>query len=238
MVFDGIANNIIAKSVTSPRLSSIADRFGGVMSKITGGSYKVGLSRTGYFLSTMVKPCDKLSVKEGIVSINGKPSFSGPELFKGISRKDIEVTPTMCTTQGMISSLRWDIIGNAPELHSSISSLLFKGMYLGAYLTSHYNNNMEFGVFTVFCALTVIPFHRLIRYSTGSRDKEIKLSNVEEKKARIIEGTSTFWHAGYAPLDNRNRDTILIKKSSWIQTALSRMKKHIFWGLPNIPLSG
>ena len=185
----GISSVIISKVVASPRLGRTADIFGGVMSKLTSGRYKTGLSRKAYQLSGMVSEGDVLSVKNNKLFLNGS-SVLRDDIFRKIERNNIQVTKAMRTPEGMASSLRWDIIGNAPEMcyslssmaSISISSIIFAVVLSTGPLTDLSADKLIAAINMV----PFLPFHKLITLFIGTGDSEYKLTNVEGLKARVI----------------------------------------------------
>ena len=225
MAISGLKNRIIAKTLSSPRWGRAADVFGRVMSKATFGHYRTGLSRTAMQLSSAVKEGEILKVTRGLVYSNGKLINYDPVLFNGIER-EVKVTPEMCTAGGMASALRWDLIGNAPEFYAAAISVASKAIILGLYSSAHHDPAFDRGFYSILFALSVIPFHRIIRLCTGSRDKEIKLTNVEGHHAKIKYQTGSIWKAGEAPFDDR---TVITVKTSSIDRdpVIAHEKAHL-----------
>ena len=219
---------VISKTISLPRLGRAADIFGSAISTVTSGHYKVGLSRAGYQMAQQVRVGDILQVENGQVLSNGRVLYENASLLQGIKRDRVEVSHAMCTPEGMISSLRWDIVGNAPEFLVKAIPFATKLSMAGMYLWLRNGSGLD--IADIAFSSLVIPYHRLIWLFTGSRDKEFKLTNVEGHHVKIKYKKLPGSIAGYVTGFLRNKGTVLINvenKGRDIKPVIAHEKAHV-----------
>jgi len=107
---------IVERSLTSPKLGKAADAIGKVLLVLTSGHYKVGLTRIAFQLSQSIKPGDVLKIQAGQIIINDTTILTNEKLFKGINIDRIDVTEKMCSPEGTVSYLRWNVFYDKSKL--------------------------------------------------------------------------------------------------------------------------
>lgn len=178
-----IGTRIVERSITSPKLRKATNVVGKVLSTVSFGHYKVGLTRTAYLLSRQVKPGDVLKIQSGQVFKDGQPILSNSNIFKGINTNRLEVTYRMCTPEGMASCLRWDVISNVPSFTASLIPYVGSIYWL---LTAFNVRPTISGVLTfLLSSISFLPYHKIGPFS-NPRDQHTRLSDVDNYYAREL----------------------------------------------------
>ena len=101
-----LGRKLVKYSIENEKLGKTASAVGDVISRLTSGRYKTGLTRLAYTISENVKPGDKLTFKEGMVMKGGNVIAQDDILRTGKDIGEITVCNMYSSPEGMASFLR------------------------------------------------------------------------------------------------------------------------------------
>lgn len=139
-----IGRKIVQHSATSPTMRKAVNVAGNVMSVLSCGNYKVGLTRAAFQLSQIFKPKDIIEFQSGKIIKDGMTIFKDERLLKGVNIDRVEITENMSTPEGMAAYLRWGVFYDKKKVvgfFGLFASVLTANVLLNNHLTHVFQSN-------------------------------------------------------------------------------------------------